>query len=90
MTLDDLLGRFGTDKARQNFLELCCAYFGERSSQEAAETAGTQVPATRRAEIHTEIMTVVQKLYLRENGRMPSRPEVGGLIMEHFREETPA
>jgi hypothetical protein len=88
VNLEHLMRMFGSDTAREQFMKLCRAYFGERSRQEAADAAGTAVPATRRSEIHSDIMTVVQKLYLREEQRMPSRQDVGRMIMDYFREET--
>ena len=85
--LKDILDLFGTESARQNFLGLCKQYYAERVRQEAAESAGIPVPDSRRAEIHTEIMKIVQKLYLQRKEPMPSRREVGVTIMEHFRKE---
>lgn len=85
MKLDNVLDLFGTEVAKQNFLTLCKEYYGERVNQEAAESAGLPVPNSRRAEIHTEIMRIVQKLFLQKKDPMPSRKEVGLMIMEYFR-----
>lgn len=84
-SLASLLCLFGTERAKENFLRLCREYYGERVRQEAAEHAGQPVTGSRRAEIHNQIMEVVQKLYLRSNDPMPSRKDVGVMIMEYFR-----
>lgn len=86
MNLENLLVLFGNEEARQTFLGLCKEYYSERVRQEAAETAGIPVPDSRRAEIHTEIMKIVQKLYLQRKDTMPSRKEIGLMIMEHLRQ----
>ena len=86
MNLENLLVLFGTQPARQTFLGLCKQYYAERVRQEAAKSAGIPVPDSRRAEIHTEIMEIVQKLYLQRKEPMPSRKEVGLMIMKHFRQ----
>ena len=85
--LKGILNLFGTEPARQHFLQLCKQYYSERVRQEAAESAGIPVPDSRRAEIHTEIMKIVQKLYLQRKDTMPSRKQIGLMIMEHFRKE---
>ena len=90
MNLNNILSLFGNEEARENFLGLCKEYYAERVRQEAAESAGIPVPDSRRAEIHTEIMKIVQKLYLQRKDPMPSRKEIGLMIMEHFRQETNA
>ena len=87
MNLENLLVLFGNEEARQTFLRLCKQYYAERVRQEAAESAGIPVPDSRRAEIHTEIMKIVQKLYLQRKDTMPSRKQIGLMIMEHFRKE---
>ena len=83
-----ILDLFGTEPARQNFLGLCKQYYAERVRQEVAESAGIPVPDSRRAEIHTEIMEIVQKLYLQRKEPMPSRKEVGLMIMEYIRQQS--
>ena len=86
MNLEKILGLFGNVASRNNFLTLCKAYFHERVREEAAETAGEPLASSRRAEFHNETMEIVQKLFLRSSERMPSRKDVGIMIMEHFRE----
>lgn len=86
MTLEDTLRLFGSEPAKQNFLNLCKEYYSERVRQEAGETVGIPVPDSRRAEVHTEIMKIVQKLYLQRKDSMPSRRDVGLMIMEYFRQ----
>ncbi|GEM_PF-3463694 len=82
-----ILQRFGSETARSRFKALCREYYGERARMEAAEVAGESLTNSRRSVIHNEIMTIVQKLYLRSKEIMPSRKEVGILIMDHFRQE---
>ena len=86
-TLENILELFGNETSRQNFNRLCREYYGERARMEAAESAGEPLKNSRRAVIHDEIMSIVQKLYLRSKEIMPSRKEVGLLIMDHFRNE---
>ena len=76
---------FGSETAKQNFIKLCSEYYGERVKQEAAESAGIAVPNSWRADVHTEIMKIVQKLFLSWKDTMPSRKEVGQMRMEYFR-----
>lgn len=76
---------FGTEEARQKFLHLCSEYYGERIRMEAAEQIGEPVLISKRAILHNQIMQIVQKLFLRSQNPMPSRREVGDMIMEHFR-----
>ena len=85
MNLENILSMFGTEEARDRFFGLCREYYGERVRQEAAEDAGLAVPDSKRAEVHTEIMKIIQKLFLKKKDPMPSRKEVGRMIMEHFR-----
>ena len=84
MRLDDILRMFGAEKARQNFLHLCNEYYGERIRMEAAEQIGEPVLNSKRAIFHNQIMQIVQKLFLRSQNNMPSRQEVGNMIMEYF------
>lgn len=88
MDLKDILALFGNETARLRFHELCKEYFAERVKQETAESAGIAVPDSRRAEVHTEIMKIVQKLFLSMKDPMPSRKEVGLMIMDYFRART--
>lgn len=90
MTLTTLIDMFGTETAGQNFINLCKEYFGERVRQESGVSAGMPVPNSRRAEVHAEIMRIVQKLYLQRKEPMPARKEVGLMIMEYFRHQTTA
>lgn len=76
---------FGTEFARNSFIELCKSYYYERARQEALDEAGQAAFNSKRAEIHNQIMEIVQKLYIPTNMVMPSRKEVGKMIMEHFR-----
>lgn len=85
MDLKDILVLFGNENAKLKFLELCKEYYAERVRQEAGESAGIAVTNSRRAEVHTEIMEIVQKLFLSRKDPMPSRKEVGIMIMNHFR-----
>ncbi len=87
MDLQDIITLFGNETARLKFLELCKEYYAERVKQEAGESAGIPVRSSRRAEIHTQIMVIVQKLFLSRKDPMPSRKEVGVMIMEYFRTE---
>lgn len=90
MPLDDLLQQFGTDKARDRFLDLCRQYYAERSHHEALEQAGLPFEGSRRAQIHNAIMEIVQKLSIHSGRHMPSRKEVGEMIMEGFRRQSGA
>lgn len=76
---------FSSVSARERFTVLCHGYYTERVRQEAAEQAGVPLPHSHRAEIHNQIMEIVQKLFLRSQDRMPKRKEVGNMIMDHFR-----
>ena len=76
---------FGSEAARQDFINLCKEYYGERVRQESGKSAGVAITSSRRAEVHTEIMKIVQKLFLSRKEPMPSRKEVGLMIMEYFR-----
>jgi hypothetical protein len=87
MALDELLEQFGSEKSRAQFLTLCRQYYVERSRHEALEQAGLPFEGSRRAEIHNAIMEIVQKLSVHSGKRMPSRTEVGKMIMEWFRTE---
>ena len=78
-SLRAILAAFGTEQARQRFLDLCRDYFGERVRG-----------GTRRAEFHNAIMETYSRLRL----QMPSevvplltRKEVGNAIMDYFRHE---
>ena len=86
-TLENILVLFGNETARCNFERLCREYYGERVRMEAAEAAGESIPNSRRGVIHDEIMAIVQKLFLRSIEVMPSRKEIGKMIMMHFRSE---
>jgi len=83
--LKDILALFVNENAKLAFLNLCKEYYAERVRQEAAESAGIPVTNSRRAEVHTQIMGIVQKLYLSRKDPMPSRKEVGMMIMDYFR-----
>ena len=85
MDLKDVLALFGNENAKLKFLSLCKEYYGERVRQESGESAGVAVTNSRRAEVHTEIMKFVQKLFLSTKDPMPSRKEVGMMIMDYFR-----
>ena len=87
MDLKDILVLFGNENAKLKFLGLCKEYYAERVRQEASEDAGVAVTNSRRAEVHTEIMKIVQKLFLSMKEPMPSRKEVCLMIMEYFRTE---
>jgi len=52
MTLSDILELFGTPEAKERFLRPCREYYGDPVN-------------SRRADIHAEIMQVIQKLYQR-------------------------
>lgn len=82
---NNLLNLFGTEPAKNNFTELFKSYYYERARQEAMDEAGQASFNSKRAEIHNQIMEIVQKLYIPTNMVMPSRKEVGKMIMEHFR-----
>lgn len=85
MNLTDILSMFGTETARQKFIELCSQYYGERVRQETTKTINERSWNSRRAEAHNQIMQIVQKLFLRSKSPMPSRKELGEMIMEYFR-----
>jgi len=87
MTLSNILELFGTLEAKEKFLRLCREYYGERVRQEVANELGHPVNS-RRADIHAEIMQVIQKLYLRRQEPMPHRNAVGEMIMQYFRNES--
>ena len=87
MSFHIILNMFGTDEARNRFLNLCREYYGERVRQEAAEQSQIPVTNSRRAELHNEIMKIIQKLYTRTESIPPTRKEVGNIIVEYFREE---
>lgn len=55
------LSLFGTDRARDNFLQLCKQYYGERIRHEASEISGEPVLNSRRATIHNQIVKIVEK-----------------------------
>lgn len=86
-TLEYLLSLFSTEATKNNFLLLCKEYYGERLRQEAMNTAGGIAYNSKRAEIHNQIMEIVQKLFLRTQDIMPSRKEVGVMIMEYLSEQ---
>ena len=87
MTLNEVLDLFGTESARDNFRRLCGQYYSERARGEAIEAAGETLSNSRRREIHDAIMRIVQKLFLHSSEVMPSRKEVGNMIMQFFRRE---
>lgn len=88
MTLDDVLTLFGTPEAKERFLQLCRLYYGERVRQEVGNETGHPAMNSRRAQLHTEIMRIIQKLYLRRQEPMPSRKDVGKMIMQYVRNES--
>jgi len=88
VNLQYILSLFGTDKTRNNFLQLCNQYYGERIRQEASEISGEPVLNSRRSDIHNQIMEIVQKLFLRVMENTPSRKEVGEMILEHLRDNS--
>lgn len=85
MSLENMLRLFGNKEAQDNFLVLCREYYGERVRQEVADAVGLPVANSHRAQVHTEIMKIVQKLFLQNKDPMPSRKEVGLMIMDYFR-----
>lgn len=82
---NNLLNLFGTETAKNNFIELCKSYYYERVRQEALDEAGQTAFNSKRAEIHNQIMEIIHKLFIPTSMIMPSRKEVGNMIMEHFR-----
>jgi len=85
MKLDEILRMFGTETARENFLALCSEYYGERVRQETAEHVQIPITNSRRAELHNDIMVIIQKLYTRSSSAPPTRKEIGNMIMRYFR-----
>lgn len=82
---NNLLNLFGAESSRNSFIELCKSYYYERARQEALDEAGQAAFNSKSAEIHNQIMEIVQKLHIPISMIMPSRKEVGKMIMEHFR-----
>lgn len=58
-SLASILCLFETEQAKEDFLQLCRDYYGERVKQESAEQAKLPVQNSRRAEIHNQIIEIV-------------------------------
>lgn len=89
-SLASILCLFETEQAKEDFLQLCRDYYGERVKQESAEQAKLPVQNSRRAEIHNQIMEIVQKLSLYSEIPMPSPSQVESIIMNYFESSTEA
>jgi len=87
-SLASILCLFETEQAKEDFLQLCRDYYGERVKQESGEQAKLSVQNSRRAEIHNQIMEIVEKLSLYSEIPMPSPSQVESMIMNYFESST--
>lgn len=63
-TMRRLLAMFGTEKAMQNFLDLCESYYDKLREQKLSSVKGYSEKQKGRASGHNEIMRILQKLSL--------------------------
>jgi len=63
-TMQQLLAMFGTEKARQNFLNLCEEYHDKLREQKLSSVKGYSEKEKGRDHCHNEIMRTLQKLSL--------------------------
>jgi len=59
-----ILNMFGTDQARENFLDLCRRYKEAYLKQQSSNIVQKKIEETGRAGLHIEIMEILQKLSL--------------------------
>lgn len=62
--MQQLLATFGTEKARQNFLDLCREYHNKLREQKLSSVKGYSEKEKGRDSCHNEIMRTLQKLSL--------------------------
>jgi hypothetical protein len=88
MTMEILFNSFWTSDARERFIRLWKQYYSERVRHEALEQAGMPFEVSRRAEIHDEIVQIIQKISLHKSIPMIARDEEGKMILAYSRSST--
>lgn len=87
--MNKILEMFGSDKVRENFLDLCKQYYEKLRAQKLSSVKDYSESEKGRADLHNKIMKIIQKLSLTQTKNQKiffglNREKITEIIKEYF------